>query len=164
MNIFVLGITPKESAVAQCDKHVVKMPLETAQMLCTAINKLGGSAVYKSTHVNHPCSVWARETLGNFLWLYEHGIWLCLEYSKRYGKTHKSQAVIEQCLRDLHSVPLHNINRTNHPLCMPDEYKTTNVIESYRSFYIGEKSEFAQWNKSTQSPSWWLEEGAYPNG
>ena len=36
MNIFYIEKTPKEIAKNLCDKHIVKMPLESAQMLCTA--------------------------------------------------------------------------------------------------------------------------------
>ena len=57
MNIFVLHPMPDIAARMQCDRHVVKMTLETAQMLSTAINELGGQAPYKSAHINHPCSV-----------------------------------------------------------------------------------------------------------
>ena len=163
MNIFVLHPMPDTAARMQCDRHVVKMTLETAQMLSTAINELGGQAPYKSAHVNHPCSVWARETLANFLWLYDHGIALADEYTRRYGKFHKSEPVIRQCMSEMKTLPLYGLDpktgrisdRTPHPLCMPDEYKTDCVYESYRNFYIGEKSRFAQWNKTTESPSWW---------
>jgi hypothetical protein len=71
VNIFVLHKHPRQAARMQCDQHVVKMTLESAQMLSTVINELGGEGPYKSTHVNHPCSVWARQSLGNFLWLYD---------------------------------------------------------------------------------------------
>jgi hypothetical protein len=157
MNIFVLHTDPTIAARMQCDRHVVKMTLETAQMLSTAINELGGQAPYKSAHINHPCSVWARESLGNFLWLYEHGIALAAEYTKRYGKVHKSQAVIEECIEKMKLLPLYNLNRTAHPLCMPDQYKCDDAVEAYRRLYIEDKSRFAQWNKTTMPPSWWPE-------
>ena len=156
MNIFVLHPMPDMAARMQCDRHVVKMTLETAQMLSTAINELGGQASYKSAHVNHPCSVWARETLGNFVWLWQHGINLAQEYTARYGKVHKSEVVIRDCYHTMMQRQLLKSRRlTPHPLCMPDEYKTDCVYESYRNFYIGEKSRFARWNKTTESPSWW---------
>ncbi len=155
MNIFVLHNHPRIAARMQCDKHVSKMTLETAQMLCTTINVLGLQAPYKSAHVNHPCSVWARETLGNFIWLYDHGKALAKEFTHRYGKVHKSEAVIQECMDLLRPLNLYNLKRTPHPLCMPDEYKTDDVVESYRRFYIGEKAGFAQWNKTTKPPAWW---------
>jgi hypothetical protein len=36
MNIFVLSRCPRAAARLHCDKHVVKMILETAQLLYTA--------------------------------------------------------------------------------------------------------------------------------
>lgn len=61
MNIFYLDKDPKLCAQYHCDKHVVKMILESAQLLCTAVNEAAGKEVapYKSTHVNHPCSIWS---------------------------------------------------------------------------------------------------------
>jgi len=159
VNIFVLHKHPRIAARMQCDQHVVKMTLESAQMLSTVINELGGEGPYKSTHVNHPCSVWARQSLGNFLWLYDHGLSLAREYTRRYKKVHKSQVAIEACLVALDTVPLYDLARTPHPLCMPDEYKCDDVIEAYRAFYIGEKAGFAQWNKH-RPPFWWPQGGA----
>ena len=159
MNIFILDENPVRAARMQCDRHVVKMTLETAQMLSTAINELGGQSPYKTAHVNHPCSVWARQSVENFRWLYRHGMALSLEYTKRYGKIHKSEAVIRQSLDALSTVSMTPGERTPFPLCMPDEYKCNDAVESYRRFYIGEKARFAQWNKTTQSPSWWPQGG-----
>jgi len=158
MNIFVLHRDPVVAAQMQCDSHVVKMVLESAQMLCTAVNVLGGETPYKTAHVNHPCSVWARQSFGNFIWLYDHGMALAKEYTHRYGKVHKSQDVIQHCLKQWaqnDAVQLNDPRTTPHPLCMPDEYKTDNVVDSYRAFYIGDKSRFALWNKARPAPQWW---------
>ena len=89
MNIFLLSLCPIE-AVQQCDKHVVKMPIESAQMMCTA-----GHGSYKPTHQNHPCTRWATLSEANFEWLTAHALALCDEYTYRYGRRHKSQDVIE---------------------------------------------------------------------
>ena len=159
MNIFILDENPVRAARMQCDRHVVKMTLETAQMLSTVINELGGQSPYKTAHVNHPCSVWARQSVENFRWLYRHGMALSLEYTKRYGKIHKSEAVIRQSLDALPTVSMTPGERTPFPLCMPDKYKSDDAVESYRRFYIGEKSRFAQWNKTTAPPAWWSQEG-----
>lgn len=63
MNIFYLDENPNLCAQYHCDRHVIKMILESAQLLCTALNVVAGQQVtpYKSTHVNHPCSIWVRE-------------------------------------------------------------------------------------------------------
>ena len=79
VNIFVLDEDPIQAAFQQCNKHVVKMVTETAQLLCSVYPK--GVAPYKRTHYNHPCAVWARTSLENYLWLLEHGEALGLEYT-----------------------------------------------------------------------------------
>jgi hypothetical protein len=41
---------------------------------------------------------------------------------------------------------------------MPDEYKVKSVVQSYRNYYIGAKSTFANW-KNREIPQWFkLEE------
>mgnify|MGYP001191264200 CR=1 FL=1 len=87
MNIFYLSSCPEKAAQYQYNKHVVKMILESAQLLCTAHNLLDGSDAdvpYKSTHKNHPSAVWARQSSANYSWLYFHMLALGEEYTKHY--------------------------------------------------------------------------------
>ena len=88
MNIFALDNDVKVAAQWHVDKHVVKMPLETAQMLCTARHELGEkpeSIPYKVAHKNHPCTIWCRTSSENYDWLCDLGMVLCKEYTYRYG-------------------------------------------------------------------------------
>ena len=134
MNIFVLHTNPEIAAQMLFDKHVVKMALETAQILST-IN--GGP--YKPTHANHPCVLWAKEAIDNYIWLVRHGLSICNEYQYRYGKEHKCEEII--CVLQQ---PLANINilpgATPWALCMPDQYKTEDPVESYRAYYKSKAS------------------------
>ena len=108
MNIFILDYDVKKCAQYHVDKHVVKMILETSQILCGVHHmsllepyRLPTSTLdipYKLSHKNHPCSIWSRESLTNYLYLCELGLELCVEYTYRYGKRHKSQDVIEWCI------------------------------------------------------------------
>ena len=86
MNIFILDEDPVVAAQAQCDKHVVKMVLESAQMLSTTHRLLGENhqVFYKTVHKNHPCTVWTRRSSGNYLWHLEHWTALCDEYRHLY--------------------------------------------------------------------------------
>ncbi|XGA08532.1 MAG: pyrimidine dimer DNA glycosylase/endonuclease V [Wolbachia endosymbiont of Xenopsylla cheopis] len=103
MNILILDKDPIIAAQMLCDKHVVKMPLETAQLLCSVFwvslnNQISLSQIpYKLTHHNHPCSIWSRQSQANFSWLVDYGIAICKEYSFRYNKIHKSEKVIHWC-------------------------------------------------------------------
>jgi hypothetical protein len=151
MNIFFLDFDVKKCAEYHCDKHVVKMILETAQLLCSAHHVTGGSAPYKLSHKNHPCSIWTRKSLSNYLYLCELGLELSKEYTYRYGKRHKSQDVIEWCLINKPNIP--DIGFTEPAMAMPDEYKVKSVVESYRNYYMGAKSGFAVW-KNREKPFW----------
>jgi hypothetical protein len=93
MNIFAVSDCPVECAKALDNKRLVKMVLETAQLLCGAVVVCGGQAPYKLTHKNHPAAVWTRKSKGNYLWLVKHFKALGEEYTRRYGRTHKSIVV-----------------------------------------------------------------------
>ena len=150
MNIFVLDESPVVSAQHACDKHVVKMILESAQMLCAVHPE--GTAPYKRSFYNHPCTKWVRESARNYEWLLLHAYALCDEYTRRYGKVHKTEEVIEWCDNNRPELP--NIGLTKQPTCMPDYCKTESVVESYRKYYINEKAKFAKW-KDGNVPEWY---------
>ncbi len=151
MNIFFLDYDTKKCARYHCDKHVVKMILETAQLLCGAHWVTGSEAPYKLSHKNHPCSIWVRESLSNYLYLCDLGLELCKEYTYRYGRTHKSQQIIEWCLDK--KLNIKDKGFTEPPKAMPNECKLESVIDSYRNYYIKEKKSFAKW-KNREIPNW----------
>lgn len=153
MNIFFLDFDVKKCAQYHVDKHVVKMILEETQILCGVHWLTGNEAPYRLTHKNHPCSIWARESLSNYLYLCEHSLELCREYTFRYGKRHKTQDVLEWCI--LNKPNIRDIGFTTPPMAMPDQYKTDCVVESYRKYYINEKKTFANW-KNRPVPEWFL--------
>lgn len=152
MNIFVLDKNPKKCAQYHNNAHCIKMVLETAQLLCGVHWVLGYQAPYKLTHKNHPSAIWVRECLENYIWLCDLGIELCEEYTYRYGKRHKSQAVIEWCLNNTPKLR-ENGEITEFALAMPEECKVGNAVESYRRYYIVEKYELAVW-KNREKPEW----------
>ena len=151
MNIFFLDWDVKKCAEYHCDKHVVKMILETAQLLCGVHWVLGKEAPYKLSHKNHPCSIWARSSIENYLWLCELGLELCQEYYSRYNKIHKSKQIIEWCVINKPQLP--DIPFTEPPQAMPDHCKIdNNSILSYRNYYMMEKRSFSTW-KNREIPS-----------
>ena len=154
MNIFVLSKDPVQAAQMQCDQHVVKMPLETAQMLCAAFD---GTAPYRRTHTRHPCTVWARTSRENFDWLVEHGLALCDEYTYRFKKQHSSREVIEWCRDHADEIDFPETGPTRPPRAMPSKYRRGNTVSSYRRFYIGDKSRFARWSHRRPPPRWYRE-------
>ena len=153
MNIFVLDWDVKKCAEYHNDKHVVKMILETAQLLCGVhhMTEQPTNPPYKLSHKNHPCAIWTRESLSNYLYLCDLGLELCKEYTYRYGRRHKSQDVIEWCVTNKPFIK--DIGFTMPPKAMPDEYKVMDVVESYRNYYIGAKKDFCVW-KNRDVPEW----------
>lgn len=132
MNIFVLDLNPEVCASKYHNKHVVKMVLETAQMLCSVHEP--GVAPYKRTHYNHPCTKWARESTENYFWLCDLGLAIAEEYSNRFNKRHKSQDVIEWCAEHIPtSIPVKGM--TEFAQVMPDEYKHPDATIAYNNYY-----------------------------
>jgi hypothetical protein len=130
------------------------MILETAQLLCGVhhmTDQVTDQVPYKLSHKNHPCAIWSRESLSNYLYLCDLGLELCKEYTYRYGKRHKSQDVIEWCVTNKPNIC--DKEFTEPARAMPNEYKVDSVVESYRNYYIGEKSKIAVW-KNREIPEW----------
>lgn len=152
MNIFVLDINIKTCARYHCDRHVVKMILESAQMLSTVCRLSGIDAGYGITHANHPCSKWARESLSNWRWLRALAAELNTEYRRRYGRNidHKSMAVIES----LPEPAMPDIGLTPFAQAMPDDCKGGNAVRAYRKYYRRHKRHIATW-RATAKPKWY---------
>ena len=151
MNIFYLHKDPREAAKLQYNKHVVKMILESAQMLCTAHHCYGDkwqkeNVPYKQAHLNHPSTVWARRSKATYMWLFEHMMGLGYEYWLRYGKQHLS---ISKCSMFLSKPPVHIQGEefVQPPQAMPDKYKDKCSIQAYWNYYIGEKHVVVNLNK-----------------
>jgi hypothetical protein len=123
-------------------------------MCCTAHWATGGEAPYKKAHFNHPSTKWVRESIQHYRWLVKHGLEVCYEFTKRYGKHHKTQDVLEWLDKNEPDVP--NLGFQEPPLCMPDQYKLPNVIEAYRKFYIEDKIGIKKlnYNKLNNTPEW----------
>lgn len=151
MNIFYLSEDPRQAAKYMYNKHVVKMILESAQLLCTAHIVLDGdnaNVPYKATHKNHPSAIWTRASISNYIWLYDHMMALGEEYTRRYGKKHLT---ILKCSGILNKAPknIRNTDLTPMPQCMPDQYKVEgNSVEAYWNYYEAEKVNVKNANES----------------
>jgi len=174
MNIFQVDNDPVIAAQSLVDRHVVKMILETAQLLSTAHRLLDGAlyvdsssgrnikryklndgretVLYKATHAMHPSAVWCRESVENYLWLVDHFAALLDEYTYRYGKRHKCADL----LYDLQSPPfnLKEFESTAMRCAMPDEYKISeDPVINYRTYYKNGKKHLFKFTKR-QPPEW----------
>ena len=155
MNIFVLDDNIEHCAIYHCDKHVVKMTLETAQLLCSPYEP--DKAPYKRTHYNHPCAKWARESEANYEWLLKFGYFIAQEYTHRYNKIHKCLDIISWCDDNSHTLNLPDLGLTPWAQAMPDEYKDPCAVQAYRNYYRGDKAEFCKWT-SRKVPTWFVKE------
>ena len=169
MNIFFLDKRPDDCAEMHCDKHVVKMILESAQMLSTAHRVLDEDVahpdLYKITHKNHPSTIWTRSSKQHYDWLFRLFRMLSEEYTKRYSKktliknfggefkVHKTWEKLGKIL----GFPPKNIAQKkweDPPQCMPDHCKKPDTIDAYRNYYLTEKASISTWKYSNQ-PTWW---------
>ena len=163
MNIFYVDKDPVLAARALPDTHIVKMPTETVQMLvsacirnhlCHGVLTVAGS-LHRGGYANHPCTRWAGDNRANFQWLWRHGVALCHEYEKRYGREHAAAAQLHQLRGCMDWMPSGLF--TTPPLAMPDECKTADAVEAYRNcirFKIVKKPERFVWNKGQAAPEW----------
>ena len=180
MNLFVLDKDPVKAAQLQCDKHVVKMVVESAQMLSTAHRMLDGTmelrpsksgktmsrywklsdarenTLYKAVHMHHPCTVWSMKSNNNYTWHWVHFAALCDEYTYRYGKIHSTDKLLRKALKSLpNNIPVGYL--TPQPLAMqsnPECMFPNDIVGSYRKFYQTKQTRFKMvWSKR-EVPEW----------
>jgi hypothetical protein len=176
MNIFAIDSDPYQAAEWMVDKHVVKMILESAQLLSTAHRVIDGTpytdktktgrnvkrwrladpqadkVLYSATHVNHPSAVWCRETSGNYKWLYRHFQGLCTEYTHRYGKYHKCMDMWSHLSMYPRYIKLGDLQPFS--VAMDKQYiVSTDPIENYRNYYKIGKARMHKWTKR-EMPAW----------
>jgi len=175
MNIFYLHEDPIQNAKWHIDKHIVKMPIEYAQLMSTAHRLLDGEMylgktaigrnikrwklhderediLYKASHINHPSAIWVRESIENYFQMYKLYMAVLAEFTNRYGKVHGSSKPSIALIRPPSNIPM--VKGTQLPQCMPEMCKVkNNPILAYRNYYIVEKNSFASW-KNREIPEW----------
>ena len=168
MNIFFLDNDPRVAAEYHNNKHVVKMILETAQLLSTAHRVLDGrligkkyvldddreTTLYKATHINHPSAVWVRSNMDHYRWLFDLTYYLIDEYKYRYdGKYHKCEALLPALMEGPYNVPI--ADWADPPQAMPEDVKVPgDSVEAYRNYYRVHKRRMANW-KVRGAPDWY---------
>ena len=183
MNIFYLHEDPIQNAKWHIDKHIVKMPIEYAQLMSTAHRLLDGEMylgktaigrnikrwrlhderediLYKASHINHPSAVWVRESIENYFQMYKLYMAVLAEFTNRYGKIHGSSKPSIALIRPPSNIPM--VKGTQLPQCMPEICKVkNNPILAYRNYYIVEKNSFASW-KNREIPEWFQTKDIIP--
>lgn len=163
MNIFVLHENPVVAAHYLCDKHVVKMALETAQIVSTVWQMYTADVPephYRATHEHHPCVQWAARTIDNYQWLIAHGRALVAEHHMRYPASpmHGSARIIEALAAP--PAQMLGVGLTPYAQAMPEQYRREDAVVAYRLYYLSEKLHFAKWT-NCEPPYWvrpdWIE-------
>lgn len=147
MNIFVSDPCPQKSASYLDDKRVIKMVLESAQILSTAITLSGGQGPYKVTHNNHPCCVWARISQRNYVWLLQHFIALLEEYTARYNKIHACERLVPILTEGIQYI--HSGEQTMWPNCTIFKDEIGDIHEIYKSALQ------VKWENDIHTPTWY---------
>lgn len=153
MNLFYLDENPQKCAEYHVDKHVGKLILESAQVLCAAFHLQNIDAPYKLSHKNHPTCRWVRQSKENFEWTLRYAGALGIENHYRTGNWHKSLTVVAWAQANMNKLAFEKSEFTPFALAMPDQYKTSCPIESYRNYYRHGKKHLHSWGKR-DIPSW----------
>ena len=161
MNRFIIEFNVEDIAKSLCDQHIVKMPLEEAQMLCTTLwhhapEYAEAQNLYKPVHQKHPCTLWAMQTRDNYAFAFSLYDAMLTEYTHRYGKWHGAMKHIDALDYGRKMIP--EGWQTPHPQCFSglDHLKTDEQfpIKAYREFYKADKLKFARYSKGRSMPEW----------
>lgn len=167
MNLFILSLLPKEIAEFMMDKHISKIILEAVQMLCSAKRLLDpddpiNEKIYRMAHKNHPVSIWCRASKANYLWTLDlieemHKEWI-YRYDHPEGTQHRAYQMAQLLKKNIpYDAHFERMEMTPFALAMPDQYKSSDPVESYRQYYMSpEKQRIASWNKRRNKPSWYI--------
>lgn len=159
MNIFYLSRNIQECARFHCDRHVNKMILESAQLMASVHHLTNAQAVteipslYRLTHKNHPCAVWARKSLQHYEYLFSLCLFLNEEAQYRYGHTKNHLSLDKIISWPVPSIP--DIEFVEPPKCVHDDFKgMDDVVEAYRAYYRRDKANIVTWTKRDK-PDWY---------
>ena len=165
MNIFVLSYDPCQAARWHCDKHIPKMCVELYQQLGSALRRYGATdkempltksgTPLKGGYHNHPCTKWVGDSLTNWEWAWHHARALFAEFHVRFHKRHFCEAGLQDLAKVERGLKIPKGELTPFALAMPDEHKTDDAVESYRSYY--KTKTFAKWERGSKMPDWFVQ-------
>lgn len=151
MNLFVPSPSIDISVESLDDKRVVKMVLETAQVISTAIRLHDPETtmpIYKMTHKNHPVSIWVRDTQDNYKYTLDYFVKICNEYTYRFGKVHKSESLLPHFIEFYKYMAVSFTNNGQTPFANCTEFKDDEVHLAYK------KALTKKWENDKIKPRW----------
>jgi hypothetical protein len=116
---------------------------------------------FRPVHLHHPCTVWVRTSLANYMWLTELALAIANEYEYRFACNSKGKDKAHSCKAHARWLqrnppPLPEVPRTPFALAMPDEYKMPDPVASYINFYTGSKKERGLTTYTRRAPPVWI--------
>ena len=150
--MFLLDLDPDKNAQYHVDKHM-KLILEAMQMICTTFHLQGIKAPYAQSHYNHPCTIFTRTSKENFQFVIDYVFALSKENIVRYDKVHASSLLLKWVETNRHLLSFPKTGLTDFALAMPDQYKTSDPVTSYRQYYLSEKKHLFKWT-NRDTPDW----------
>lgn len=176
MNIFAVESNPIQAAQSLCDRHVIKLIVESTQMLanCFSLNRLAASDCPRTktgearrfSYPNHPCSKWARHNRGNMWWLLEHAFELCNEKYRRYPNNgrHFCHDFLDWAELNFDDAEVNSGAQTDFAVAIPSaalcrqrlNFDFLDTVEKYREYYRRDKT-WATWKQN--KPEWLVELG-----
>ena len=190
MNIFALSTDPVAAARMVCDVHSNKMCLESAQMMASVLRRHGATdeeflaynivtkagKPYGNAHPNHPCTLWAGDAYGNWVWLAKHARELLNQFYQRYGGQHACHGPIQNMRSLMRHMDANAIQedtwhdssffakraKTPFVMAMPDEFKRDDgkEVQAYREYYrskVFKNGKKPAWEKGAPMPHWYAQ-------
>jgi hypothetical protein len=113
-------------------------------------------------YFKHQCSIWARETQDNFMWLVEHTLEQFNERMFRWpdSKEHFTKEFILWCKDNLHNTTITKTGLTEFAIAINEScncrklpnFSDLSTVDQYRAYIIHDKP-FAEWTKRPK-PVW----------
>ena len=147
------------SGRSQDNYRTVKMILESTQLLSSAMHLNGMVGPYKLNHPKHPSTLWTAESYHNWGALMIHAFALCEEYQERFGKKHKCYDILVEMCKKVDAKKFPSDKPTPLRMAMPEQFKSENVVKSYRDYYASKPN--MRYPKG-KAPEWFLKRRTTP--
>jgi hypothetical protein len=165
VNFFYLDKDPIQCAKYYCNKHILKIPIEIAQILSKIHHELETGVdyckIYKNSQVVKNTLgpyCWIKQSYDNYIWTSKLGLALINEYKIRYNKdTHKSEPILKYLANNPPKLPKIGITRfigTNKYDMF--QYISNDPIICGRYNYVEMKCKNDKWNIHGP-PNWYIE-------
>lgn len=165
VNFFYLDQDPKKCAKYYCNKHIIKIPIEIAQILSKVHHELNSnidfSKIYKnSIVVNNSIGPyqWIKESYDNYIWACKLGLELINQYKLRYNKeNHKTEIILLFLFNNPPKLSKKGITKfigTNKYDMF--QFISNDPVICARYNYAEMKCTHDKWNKEVSPPDWFI--------